>query len=137
MDKNGLVDFYHKCVVEILTKAEKNLISFYERYPQNKNNVWLGMRINFNIADRMINRLEFYVFEDEPKKIKSHFSSYEKETKRLSLKENNEIVVEYCINCYGFVREDMSNEAKAQDFKDSYQRAFAEKFFELFGISND
>ena len=137
LDKNGLVDFYHKCVGEILIKAEKSLKSFYERYPKNKNNVWLGMKINFSIAEKIINRLEFYIFEDEPKKVKDSFSGYEKETKRLSLKDNKEIIVEYCVNCYGFIKEDMSNEAKAKDFKDSYQISFAEKFFEIFGIINN
>ncbi len=137
LDKNGLVDFYHKCVEQILAKAEKEIVSFYERYPKNKNNIWLGMRINFDVIKKEIHGLEFYIFEDEPKKVKDSFSGYERETKRLILKENNEIVVEYCVNCYGFIKEDMSNEAKAKDFKDSYQRSFAEKFFEIFGISND
>lgn len=137
LDNHGLVDFYHKCVDQILKKAERELATFYERYPKNKNNIWLGMRISFDVAKKEIHGLEFYVFEDEPKKVKDSFSGYERETKRLTLKENNEIVVEYCVNCYGFIKEDMSNEAKAKDFKDSYQRSFAEKFFEIFGISND
>jgi hypothetical protein len=140
LEENGAYSLYHKILDKINTESLTQLISFFKEHPKSEIDVWLGLKIKFDLKKEKMSDLNFYKFKEVPKTMEpvNHLRFKSREIERFSLKDNSEIKIEIAINNYGFIKGDQQPiDKKAKEFVWHFERAFESKFLEIFGYEKN
>jgi hypothetical protein len=126
--EKDILKFYQSLIIAIKESIVAPMANFYQEYPKNYRNMWLGMKVKFNLDTKELTSLEYYKFEKEPQILEKDttFRYQQREIERSSINDNYEINVEYALNNYGFglKDEDLSAEVKAKKFSWNYSKTF-------------
>jgi len=138
--ETNVYDFYQKLHSEVSNRTLPELISFYKEHSKDEKDIWLGLKIEFDLNQMELKSIDFYKYRETPKIIEKDngFGSTRKEIERFTLEAKNTIKIEIALNNYGFWKEEeLTSEKKAKSFLWHYENGFEKKFLELIGYETE
>ncbi len=132
--KSGILEFYDIITSAIFDEAVKQLTLYFQQHANIQKDKWLKMVIKLSLLTKTITHLKFNIYTATPIELPDSFGSKRKEIKKHYIQNENEFVVEFVPNYFGFWKGEESSEQKAKSFAEHYRIEFEKIFFGYLGL---